>query len=124
MKRNKMLKVMLAVLTLVVLLGVAGTVFADDAVKDGYTEVTPIEPGDGVSDSIGSITGKILYIAQMIGYAVAVIMLIVLGIKYITASPDGKAEIKKSVYIYVVGALGIFAASTLVGILKNMFTTL
>ena len=46
-------------------------------------------------------------------------MLMFLGIKYITASPDGKAEIKKSATQYVVGAVILFAASGILQIVKN-----
>ena len=58
------------------------------------------------------------------GYTIpsAVVMLIVLAIKYISAAPNDKAEIKKHAVVYIVGAIVLFAASALLGILKN-FTT-
>ncbi len=125
MKKNKMFKIMLTVLLLVVIVGTAGSVFADNTIDDPFVGVTPTKPdNENVTNGINSIAGQILFIAQMIGMAVATIMLIVLGIKYITASPDGKAEIKKSAWIYVVGALGIFAATFIVGIIKDVFTNL
>ena len=118
MKKNKMFKIMLTILMLVVLVGVAGSVLAEP----GYIAPTPTSPGSDVQNDIGNVTGKVLFIVQMVGYAIAVVMLIVLGIKFITASPDGKAEIKKSAWIYVVGAIGIFAASFIVGVLEKAFT--
>ena len=117
-----MFKMMLTVLMLVVMVGVTGSVLAADS--DGLQIPTPTTPGASTTSSINNITGRILFVVQMIGAAVATIMLIVLGIKYTTASPDGKAEIKKSAWIYVVGALGIFAATFIVGLLKGMFNSL
>ena len=56
-------------------------------------------------------------------FAAAVIMLIFVGIKFITASPEGKAEIKKTAIIYVVGAILLFAASGILAIIKNLAET-
>ena len=45
------------------------------------------------------------------------------GVKFITASPEGKAEIKKAAIQYVIGAIIVFAAGTLLGIIANMSTS-
>lgn len=66
-----------------------------------------------------SILNIILGIAQVIGVAVAIIMLIVLAIKYISAAPGDKAEIKKHAVVYIVGAVVLFGASGILGIIKN-----
>ena len=65
------------------------------------------------------IAGQILGVIQIIGVAVAVIMLIVLAIKYISAAPNDKAEIKKHAVVYVVGAVVLFAASGIIGLIRN-----
>ena len=64
-------------------------------------------------------TTKILGIVQYICYAAAVILLIMLGIKFMTASPEGKAEIKKSAVIYVAGAALVFAAGLILTVILN-----
>lgn len=73
----------------------------------------------GASNSAQSIIGSIIAIARVIGAGVAIIMLIVLAIQYIAASPEGKAEIKKNSTIYIVGAIILFAASAILGIIQN-----
>ena len=50
---------------------------------------------------------------------IAVIMLIVLAIKYISAAPSEKADIKKSATIYIVGAVLLFAASGVLAIIQG-----
>ena len=72
--------------------------------------------------AIGTILNIILGITQVIGIAIAVIMLIVLAIKYISAAPSDKAEIKKSATAYIVGAVVLFAASGIIQIIKNFAT--
>lgn len=47
-------------------------------------------------------------------------MLMFVGIKFVTASPEGKAEIKKTAVIYVVGAILLLAASGVLGIIQNL----
>ena len=73
----------------------------------------------GASTSFQNIIGAIITIVQIIGTGVAIIMLIVLAIKYISAAPGDKAEIKKHAVVYVVGAIVLFAATGILGIVKN-----
>ena len=73
----------------------------------------------GVAKSVKEIIQSILTITQVIGVGVAVIMLVVLAIKYISAAPGDKADIKKHAIVYVVGAVVLFAASSILGIVKK-----
>ena len=73
----------------------------------------------GAASSINRIIGSVLTIVQVVGCGVAVIMLIVLAIKYISAAPGDKADIKKHAVVYVVGAVVLFAASGILQIVKN-----
>ena len=78
--------------------------------------------GDGsgkTAQTFTSILNTILGITKIIGVAVAVIMLIVLAIKYISAAPGDKAEIKKHAVVYIVGAVVLFGASGILGIIKG-----
>ena len=90
---------------------------------------------EGASDVLGKLTrntdaasavtttaNNIVGIVQVICYATAVIMLIYLGVKFITASPEAKADIKKSAIMYVIGAIIVFAAGTLLGVISNLST--
>lgn len=75
-----------------------------------------------LSDKTESIGQQILGVVQVIAGIAAVILLIVLAIKYMTASPDGKAEIKKSMIIYIVGAALLFGSSMILGAVKDWMT--
>ena len=99
----KMLAVVLVALVLVATISptVLGTSFKD------------IQVGT-VTDSAQDTT-----VVQIVGVGVAVIMLIVLAIKYISAAPGDKADIKKHAVVYVVGAVVLFAASGILEIVKN-----
>lgn len=62
--------------------------------------------------------------AAVLGVAVAVAVLIWLAIKYITAAPSDKADIKKSAVAYVIGAVLLFAASGVLALIQNFATDL
>ena len=72
-----------------------------------------------ISGTMGNLSNIILRVVQVIGTAVAVIMLIVLAIKYISAAPGDKAEIKKHAVVYVVGAVILFAATGILGLIQS-----
>lgn len=61
-------------------------------------------------DNIG---GKIIGGLRAIGMIISVVVLIVLGIKYMMGSTEEKAEYKKTLLPYFIGAILIFAASAL-----------
>ena len=71
------------------------------------------------SELMANWLGAALVVVQVVGVGVAVIMLVVLAIKYIAAAPSDKAEIKKHAVVYVVGAIVLFAASGILGIIRT-----
>ena len=73
----------------------------------------------GNTESVTGPVGSVIWVVQVICYGAAVVLLILLGIKFMTASPEGKAEVKKSAVIYVVGAILVFFASVILGIIKD-----
>ena len=78
--------------------------------------------GDTTSDiakGVNNIGGTILGVLQVAAAVIAVIVLVVLAIKYIMASPNDKADIKKSATGYIIGAVILFGASGLLAWLQN-----
>lgn len=92
------------------------------------TSVFAIEPKDVVSSGtvqgateIGSVGNSIVGILQTVGIVLSVVVLIVLGIKYMMGSAEEKAEYKKTMMPYLVGAALIFAASALAQVVYQFF---
>ena len=113
---NKIMKIVTVLAIIAMIATMMSAVFAEGA-KD---TLNLIKPDISATSSITGIIGKIIGIVQVICYAAAIIMLIILGVQFITASPEGKATIKKSAIQYVIGAIIVFAAGTLLGIIANM----
>ena len=57
---------------------------------------------------------NILGIVQTVGTIAAIVTLIILGIKYMMGSAEEKAEYKKTLMPYVIGAVLVLAASNVV----------
>ena len=119
---SKVMKVMAVILLAVMVVAsltsnVNALSFADAGNTTTITDAA--QDTSGAADSINRIVGSVLTIVQVVGCGVAVIMLIVLAIKYISAAPGDKADIKKHAVVYVVGAVVLFAASGILQIVKN-----
>ena len=121
MKLNKVMKIAIVMLLLaLVAVLVSQIAFAYNPANANLDEMfTKARDESGASEAAGKMIGMIINIAQVIGTGVAIIMLIVLAIKYIAASPEGKAEIKKNATVYIVGAVILFAASGILAIVRR-----
>lgn len=69
--------------------------------------------GDADTSGIEGVGSNIVSIVTTIGIIVAVIVLLILGIKYMMGSASEKAEYKKTMIPYLVGAVLIFGASAI-----------
>lgn len=124
--KNKTLKIIAVLLIAIALVTLTTTIVrakpeagaGEGATDDGFQNITAQNPGNSAT-TISNTAGKILYIVRIIGMAVAVIMLTILGIKYVAASPNEKADYKKGMTVYVIGAVLLFGASLLLGVIQN-----
>lgn len=112
MTSKKIMKIATALMIIATILMVVNMVFAVPM---------PTEDGGAIGPLVNP-TQRIMGIVSYICYAAAVILLVVLGVRFMTASPEGKAEIKKSAVIYVVGAALVFAAGLILTVIKSTIT--
>lgn len=116
MKNKKVMKVISFVTVLLMVMMMVMPVFA----ADDFTDPGNIVPkSSNAQGTVNNAIGIVLGVVQVVAAGVAVIMLIVLAIKYISASPEGKADIKKSAAQYVIGAVLLFGATGILGIVRT-----
>lgn len=72
--------------------------------------------------TVNTVGQNVVGIIQVVGIAVSVGMLLFLGMKYVKAAPDEKANIKQASVIYIIGAVVLFAAVNIVKIIYTMAT--
>lgn len=84
------------------------------------TDVTPDQITGQSSVDVSGVTNignSIVRVLSTAGIVLSVVILIVLGIKYMLGSAEEKAEYKKTLLPYVIGAALIFAASSIATII-------
>lgn len=112
---KKMSKIMFIVLMAMILVTITTTVMA----ADSTTTITPssIDGTSGVDvGNISTLGNSVVKILTTVGVVASVIVLVVLGIKYMMGSAEEKAEYKKTLMPYVIGAGLVFAASGIANI--------
>lgn len=92
--------------------------------------LTTLSYGFGVGDLTGTqdvevaslkkAGNTIITVITTVGIVISVVMLIVIGIKYMMGSTSEKAEYKKSLLPYVIGAGILFAASSIAQIIYEL----
>lgn len=72
------------------------------------------------TDRIQNIGNKIIGPIRILGSIISVVTLIIIGIKYILGSVEERAEYKKTMLPYVIGAVIVFAITNLLKIIINI----
>jgi len=80
--------------------------------------------GVTLSSEAQGTAGKLLGALQVIGTIVSIIVLIVLGMKYMVGSASEKAEYKKSMIPYLIGAVLLFSGTVLPGLIYKIISGL
>lgn len=106
---NKVTKIISIVMIVAMLVAMVAPVFAVNP-----ADIHADESNTGTITKLGS---QIIGIVTTIGSVVAVLILVVLGVKYMMGSAEEKAEYKKTLMPYVIGAVLVFAASTIAGVI-------
>lgn len=100
----------LAVMALLPICSFAGT---PSTIDPGTWEPDALDPSQ-MSD-LTDTASIIIDVIRVVGVVVAVVVLLVLGIKYMTGSTSERAEYKKSMIPYLIGAIVFFALSQILG---------
>ena len=83
-----------------------------------------INPNKSVDAKVTNTGNKVLGYIQVVGTFIAVGVLMFLGIKYMTASANEKADVKKSIIPYIIGCVVLLAAVNIVPIVSSIGATL
>ena len=123
MKSLKRVAIVLTICLVAALLVCENTSFAFNMMETITTQAG--QSGDSnVTGTVSNIAGSVITIARVICAAVAVAMLAILGMKYMSAAPSEKADIKKHAVVYIVGAVVMFACTGILGIIQKFASSL
>ena len=113
---KKMIKIMALFICIVMIINVG--VYAW-----GTTDINPSGQPASIDNSIKTMGNNTLGIIRTVGVVLSVLMLIVIGIKYMLGSTEEKASYKKSLIPLVVGVLVVMAATQIMTFLVSFFET-
>ena len=114
MKKTSKILAIILMLAMVLTVFMGTTVQADEKSDSGSTVNKLFNPNvTANTEGITNVGGTIVDIITTIGIIVAVVVLLILGIKYLMGSASEKAEYKKTMIPYLVGAILIFGASAI-----------
>ena len=82
--------------------------------------VTDLTGTQTTNQNLTNVGNSIITILTTIGIVLSVIVLIILGLKYMMGSLEERAEYKKSMMPYIIGAALVFAASTIAGVIYRI----
>ena len=132
MKRKlyRIISILLLAITFFNIVNINSAVYASNSVGNSAidrfkTGLENVNTGtDTPTDVVDNFVGSLIFILQIFFMATAIIMAMVLAIKYMASSVNEKAEIKKHLTIYVLGVVLLFAASGLVALLRDFFVAI
>lgn len=81
---------------------------------NGTSDMTQVD-GDRISGTLNNVIGLI----QVAGTGISVVVVTMLGIKYLLASPSEKADVKKQIAPILIGCVLLFGAVNLVAIIAD-----
>ena len=114
LKINKKLLLKIIVVILMILavgLMMSNRSFAWDMELEKYEDAK----GGRAGNAATNVMAAIINLTSTGGAGIAIIMLVVIGVQYVSKGAEGKAEAKKDLTGYIVGAIILFGVS---GILK------
>ncbi|MCI8641736.1 MAG: TrbC/VirB2 family protein [Clostridia bacterium] len=112
---KKIIKLLPILIIMIMLFSTVSVVFA---------ATNPSDLKGTATNSFDTMGKRIIGMVQAIGSIASVLVLVILGIKYMMGSAEEKAEYKKTFIPYLIGAILVFAASNLASMIFGFADTL
>ena len=113
---RKTIKILTIILLAIFMISFATTnVFANDEDTDGRLTPSEIKPTytPGSTTELQSTAGRIMGMIRNVATIASVIIIMILGVKYMLGSVEEKAEYKKSFMPLIIGIILVVAASNI-----------
>lgn len=114
-------KICIIMLFLIFFLTIVNTCNAQDSIvsKLNMKDVSNLDLGEGNNKGILGAINTIIGLLQYVGSGIALIVITILGIKYILASPAEKADVKKSIMPVLIGCVLLFGGVNIAGLIAS-----
>lgn len=97
---------------------VLNNIFISNAFEGNITEY---ENGNNIiANQTDNVSKNVIAVVRIVAVSIAIIMLLVIAMRYMISAPSERADIKKHLIAYVIGAFIVFGVSTILGILVEV----
>lgn len=110
-------KILIILMTILILLTIFQTISfgADDDIDAIKAKLKDVNDEVAEQGKIGEVINIIIGLLQIAGTGISLIVVTMLGLKYILASPSEKADVKKQIAPIIIGCTLLFGAVQLMG---------
>lgn len=119
MNRVKAIKIVSIILMISIF-----TLFLSTKVFAASEIIAGLEPTYEDEAGLTNVGQQIISIISTVAIVISVIVLLIIGIKYMMGSASEKAEYKKTMIPYLVGAVIIFGAGAIAQVVVNLATSI
>ena len=117
-------KILAMMLVVVMMVGMFSTVaFADNPFASVAEQAETASTGE-LGGAINNLGAKAINIIQTVGYVVAVVMVLVFGIKWMMATPQKKQELKERMWSLAIGVVLLIGGVTILGWIASFADTI
>lgn len=109
MKKNKKIVLMILIILVIIFINI-NNCFARNTIED-LGPLNNYKGNIGQVDKLTSRASTIVAIIRNVGAVLSVIILIIIGFKYMLGSVEERAEYKKTLVPYIIGAFLVFTIS-------------
>lgn len=116
------MKKMIVVLSLILIMSLCFEVISIGYSLDPKTAMEPMKGDPSTAegaDSIRTVINAVIGTIQVAGTGIALIMISILGIKYMMSAPNEKADVKKQITPMAIGAIILFGSVNIIQIIAN-----
>ncbi len=118
--KSIIIKLIVVLSVLAILFGTFSTVFSEG---DGNFNPSEFDNG-GVSSEVDNLVqnsaGTTVAVLRVVSVAIAIIVLLVIAMKYMISSAGDRADIKKHAVAYVIGTFILFSAAQIIALLIDI----
>lgn len=121
-------KVLVRVLILIILLLIFNIIhYSVNATGDNFNfEAFDGGPGNAanVENAVNNAAGTAISVARIVCVTIAIVMLLVIAMKYMISAPGDRADIKKYSINYVIGAFVLFGVTGILSLIAEIAKTI
>ena len=115
--KNKKILIVLPLIILILIIN-SSIIFSATILPGGIKNDKNLGDADTQMETIGT---KIFTAVSNVGIVASVVVIAIIGVKYMLGSVDEKAKYKETLMPYLIGAFLVFGASIIVKIVYNLF---